>query len=220
MGVLNQLIKGEIDGKVKITVQKSYCTPSRHYLTAILDPYGVPFDAPSADRHGPKGEHDPFPAYQECDVWVPRKQAAWAEYLILSARYPHSMLGQPSHIFEVVSKPLNADNKRWARARDGMPPPWQAQKFGNLDGKPCGEAKRALDKALKDASPERAKELERYFEKYQKGDPRGMVYKSSKPARATQKAAKPTKSRAKGKSTKGTRGGHRARVRGSYRGKR
>lgn len=105
---------------IRITLAKAYCIPSRTLIDQVLPKYGVWFDAPHQDqRHG----FDPltgWPLYQTATITVKRAQAEWAEYLLLSMRRHDGR-----HVFQLKSKPQNAKNKDWARARKGLPQPWQ-----------------------------------------------------------------------------------------------
>ena len=115
------------DRTTTIKVAKAYCVPSRYYLTGILNPYHVWFDAPAQDKWAPLDPATGMPQYQTATIVVKAKQAAWAEYLILSAK-PH---GTP--IFQVLGRLHNPKNAQWAARRQGLPTPWQLES-GNLKG--------------------------------------------------------------------------------------
>lgn len=115
------------DRTTTIKVAKAYCVPSRYYLTGILNPYHVWFDAPAQDNWAPLDPTTGMPKYQTATIVVKAKQAAWAEYLILSAK-PN---GAP--IFQVLGKMHNPKNAAWAERRQGLPTPWQLES-GNLKG--------------------------------------------------------------------------------------
>ena len=124
-----QRITKELQGEstTTITVAKGYCTPSRVAVSGAFRPLHIWFDMPANDKHI---GHDPatgWPLYQTADIVVKRKQAAWAEYVLLSIKTP-----QGAPVFQVLSKPKNPRNKEWAARRKGIPMPWDLQR-GTLD---------------------------------------------------------------------------------------
>ena len=122
MRITPERIIKELQGEqtTTITIAKPYCSPSRHLLTGILDALHIWFDAPAFDKWGPPSEaFDGNPAYQTAEIVVKKKQAVWAEYVILSAKTP---TGSP--IFQVLGKMQNPKNAAWAAKRKGVPTPW------------------------------------------------------------------------------------------------
>ncbi len=92
-----------------ISVAKGLCSPARGAITGTLKPYGVKVLRISEYK-------DPtLDGYMHCaDVTVNDKAAAWAEYLLLR-----------SGRFQLLSKPINPDNEKWAlKWNKKMPRPW------------------------------------------------------------------------------------------------
>lgn len=115
------------DATTTIRVAKAWCAPARSALTGALTPLHIWFDAPAYDKNAKVDPVTGVPAYQYADIVVKRKQAAWAEYVILSIKTP-----QGAPVFQVLSKPQNAKNAAWAARRRGVPTPWDL-KSGKAD---------------------------------------------------------------------------------------
>lgn len=125
---LNRIAK-ELNGESTTTIRvaKAWCSPSRSALTGALTPLHIWFDAPAMDNHANVDPHTGIPAYQWADIVVKQKQAAWAEYVILSIKTP-----QGAPVFQVLSRPQNPKNAAWAARRHGVPTPWDLKR-GTLD---------------------------------------------------------------------------------------
>lgn len=111
------------DATTTIRVAKAWCSPSRSALTGALTPLHIWFDAPAYDKYAKVDPATGAPAYQWADIVVKRKQAAWAEYVILSIKTP-----QGAPVFQILSRPQNPKNAAWAARRRGVPTPWDLQR--------------------------------------------------------------------------------------------
>lgn len=115
------------DRTTTIRVAKGWCSPSRIALSGAFKPLHIWFDAPDRDTPANVDPATGIPAYQWADIVVKQKQAAWAEYVLLSIKTPQ---GVP--VFQVLSRPQNPKNAQWAARRHGVPTPWDL-KSGKLD---------------------------------------------------------------------------------------
>lgn len=127
------------DATTTIRVAKGWCSPSRSAISGAFKPLHIWFDAPAYDTNAKVDPVTGIPAYQWADIVVKKKQAAWAEYVILSIKTP-----QGAPVFQILSKPQNPKNAAWATKRKGIPMPWDL-KNGTADvawiEHDCGDAK-------------------------------------------------------------------------------
>lgn len=98
-------------GTELIRVAKPWCTPARPVALSALQPYHVAIL--SFDERIVR-DLDGNNLFIEASIRVKREQAEWAEYLLLR-----------TNRFQLVSRPINPKNKRWAARYAGrMPTPW------------------------------------------------------------------------------------------------
>ncbi len=95
--------------KTTISVAKGLCSPARQAITGTLKPYGVVVHNVREYRD------DTLSQYMNCaEVTVNSQAAGWVEYLLLR-----------SGRFQLLSKPVNPGNEKWALKWDRkMPKPW------------------------------------------------------------------------------------------------
>ena len=101
----------------KIVVAAAMCTPTRTHVRNALQPYGVKFGI-GAEYWGDVAGQAVIRAsdayLQVCEVLVNDQAAVWAEYLMVR-----------SGKLQLISKPLDRRNLRWALQWGGaMPRPW------------------------------------------------------------------------------------------------
>ena len=99
-------------GIESITVAKAYCVPGRLIISGIFQKYGVKIHSIDERLYKVKG----IPALHVATVRVGKKQAVWAEYLLLC-----------SNKFMLWSKPKNKRNEEWASKHKLMPKCWNGK---------------------------------------------------------------------------------------------
>lgn len=108
----------------EIVLAAPYCTPQRNTITKLMAQYGVTsaritdaYTLAADGRSGGENAHSingEMPVRQVFHVRVVPEAAEWAEYIVLRT-------GK----YELLSKPLEARNERWAAKWGGaMPQPW------------------------------------------------------------------------------------------------
>lgn len=99
-----------------IVVASGLCAPARSHVQKALRPYSVQFRCTSWAEHedGTRGPDDGMGLYNVARVRVNDGAARWAEYLLLRTGH-----------FQLLSKPIDQRNERWAVRWNGrMPQPW------------------------------------------------------------------------------------------------
>lgn len=100
----------------RIVVAAGLCTPARVHVRTALEPYGVQHRIVSylETLDGKLADKAADAAVDICEVFVPARQARWAEYLLLR-----------SGKLQLASRPIDPHNAQWAlRHRGNMPRPW------------------------------------------------------------------------------------------------
>ena len=110
----------------EIIIAGPYCTPLRNQILTGLRTFGVtsaritdayvlfPDGTPAPEGSTGTGKNGDWPTRQIYHIRVRAKAAAWAEYLLLRT-------GK----YELLSRPLESRNERWAAKWGGaMPQPW------------------------------------------------------------------------------------------------
>lgn len=103
---------------ITLTVAKPLCTPARKAITGIFSHYGVKEFGIKSKTHIVKHKGEDKPAIQIVQVKVSKKQAVWAEYLLLRSKQ-----------FILWGKAQNKRNADWASNHKAMPEAWNGKPF-------------------------------------------------------------------------------------------